>query len=84
MIQPLVDKCCGGLEKIAKRADFPFERPLYVDPETHQLRVGAWAVKLFKKTPSGRVSSKSAGLLALNYCPICGVQLLEPGEDAGG
>lgn len=69
--------CCGGLERINKLAELPFERPLCVDEETHSLYTGPWGVQLFHRTPNGNVSQKYVGVMRLAYCPFCGSKLTD-------
>lgn len=70
--------CCGGLEKIRERAELPFEQPIWIEPETHNLRCDGWAVRLLNRTQSGNISRKSAGVIFLTYCPFCSAKLPEP------
>ena len=63
-----------------READLPFERPLTFNWSTGGLKVGSWAAKLFKRTPSGGISRKSCGYVFLNFCPICGRKLIEQEE----
>lgn len=73
---------CKCLEEIKKLAEWPFYRPVVVNQGNLTLECPGWAVRLFNETPSGRISSKPAGSLFLNYCPICGESLREMKESA--
>jgi hypothetical protein len=42
-----------------------------------QLTPGGWAIKLFKKTKSGKMSTRSPGSVFLTYCPLCGACLVD-------
>lgn len=68
---------CKCLEEVKKIADWPFHRPVVINQDTRNLECPGWAVKLFKGTSSGRVSSKDMGSLFLNFCPMCGESLRE-------
>lgn len=72
--------CCGVFEKITEEGfDFPFEKPLYIDRDAKDLKIGDMAVWLFKKTSSGRISQseKNTMMLYIEFCPFCGKGLRE-------
>lgn len=69
--------CCGRLEEISKFAELPFDRQTYIDEETHDIYSGPWCVQLFRRTPSGNVSTKYVGLIALTFCPFCGKKITD-------
>lgn len=64
---------CDCLKKIQEIAKWPFYKPVVINQDTRKFECPGWAAKLFKETPTGRISSKSAGSLFLNFCPICGM-----------
>lgn len=72
---------CKCLEEVQKIGEWPFYRPVVVNQGSRNLECPGWAVRLFNETPSGRISSKPAGSLFLNFCPICGERLHEIKED---
>ena len=66
--------CCGTLEQLHEQYPGTFYRPIICDNKM-QVRVGGWHVKLYKLTPTHKVSGKGQSTLVLNYCPICGAKL---------
>lgn len=71
--------CCGVFEKLYEEYDLPFDRPILL--RDGQLKVGAWSVRLLKKTPSGRISKKGSASIILNFCPFCGQDLEKEGTE---
>lgn len=68
---------CDCLEKLDNQVPWPFYKPITIDPKTFDIECRGWAVRLFNETPSGRISTKDAGTLRLNFCPFCGQDLRE-------
>lgn len=66
---------CKCLEEIRKIAKWPFHKPVVVNLDTLNFECPGWAVRLFNETPSGRISTKSAGNWRIKYCPFCGKEL---------
>lgn len=74
--------CCGAIEKLAGKFDWPLYRPLILDKETKDLKPGDWSIKLINLTSSGKISKDSATAI-INYCPFCGARLVEKAENGG-
>jgi hypothetical protein len=67
--------CCDALRQATEDWDGPFYMPVYIDRETHALKSGKLAVRLYNLTPSGKaVSVKGRATLFLAYCPLCGTK----------
>lgn len=74
--------CCGMAVAIVK--EFAnFEYPVYIarDGESFDLKNDKLAIRLFKRTAAGNVSSQTRTIF-LSYCPFCGAAYVgEEDED---
>lgn len=69
--------CCGILEAY-RRSDFewPFEKPIFYNNKTGELKAGGWHVKMMPSLPtSNKPDSKHCITVRLEYCPWCGAKL---------
>ena len=67
--------CCEALEQLEHDYDLPFVKPLFIVPETHDLKVGSIAIALRTLTRAGNISRKGRATMMINFCPICGTDL---------
>ena len=72
------------LEMIMDRWEEPFEIPIMISQDLHDLKATDYAVKVYNLTSSGRISRKGRSHLMLNYCPMCGEQLRDVDDGADG
>ncbi len=74
--------CCGMAKAISE--EFAnFEYPVYIDRdgESFDLKKDKLAMRLFKRTPGGNVSTQTRTIF-LSYCPFCGAAYLGEDDDS--
>ncbi len=71
-------KKCNCLQEVSERWPEPFGKPIMFNMENGQMSASVWAVKVFTLNPSGTIKKSSMSHLMINYCPICGCELMEP------
>ena len=69
---------CNCLQQVSERWPEPFNKPIMFDRKTGQMSADRWHVKVYALNKSGTVKSGSSAQLQINYCPICGCELIEP------
>ena len=72
---------CNCLQQVSEKWPEPFGQPIRFNMEDGQLLAGEWAVKVYELNPSGTIKKGSQSHLMLNYCPICGCELVEKEKD---
>jgi hypothetical protein len=69
--------CCGILRIAVENYDFPFEWPMFLDPETLDMKANRLSIILAKETLGGSISRIGVHHARIIYCPFCGTKLLK-------
>lgn len=72
--------CCGVVEALKDKGYYyPFERPIIINKDTLNLEVGGVALRVCKKTPTGKISQTKQSSIFIKFCPFCGKSLNNKG-----
>jgi hypothetical protein len=72
--------CCDIMKYVIDNYDSPFEIPIYIDGQTHDMKSDLLCIRLAKKTASGNLSRTGSRLVRFHYCPFCGAKLVDDDE----
>jgi hypothetical protein len=72
--------CCGVFEAIWDCGyRFPFDKPMSLNFEKHDIGEHRWAIRLMKTTSYDNPTKKNSKMMFLAYCPFCGEKLEKDG-----